>query len=190
MSYQVLARKWRPKSFSETAGQEHVLQALINALDHDRLHHRLCAVGQVLQHVYRGRLISLPCATGATGRARDLSRSACIPRRPAPGSSDGVPVPLCRDGCGGLPGAPARDERDVAGVADGGHRLCGPAGAGPALCGEAGSGDRPVDSLAHSRRGPGRARAVTGRAKPPLADGTDVAAPATPISGWRFRTRR
>ncbi len=39
MSYLVLARKWRPKNFSEVAGQEHVLRALINALDNDRLHH-------------------------------------------------------------------------------------------------------------------------------------------------------
>ena len=39
MSYQVLARKWRPRSFQEMVGQEHVLQALINALDTDRLHH-------------------------------------------------------------------------------------------------------------------------------------------------------
>ncbi|MEM9384506.1 MAG: DNA polymerase III subunit gamma/tau [Pseudomonadota bacterium] len=39
MSYLVLARKWRPKTFSEVAGQEHVLRALINALDNDRLHH-------------------------------------------------------------------------------------------------------------------------------------------------------
>jgi len=39
MSYQVLARKWRPRTFREMVGQEHVLQALINALDHDRLHH-------------------------------------------------------------------------------------------------------------------------------------------------------
>ncbi|MDG1473500.1 MAG: DNA polymerase III subunit gamma/tau, partial [Porticoccaceae bacterium] len=45
MSYQVLARKWRPKSFSEMAGQEHVLQALINALDNDRLHHAYLFTG-------------------------------------------------------------------------------------------------------------------------------------------------
>ena len=38
MSYQVLARKWRPNTFAEMAGQEHVLKALINGLDHDRLH--------------------------------------------------------------------------------------------------------------------------------------------------------
>ncbi|MGI9229033.1 MAG: DNA polymerase III subunit gamma/tau [Gammaproteobacteria bacterium] len=39
MSYQVLARKWRPRSFQDMVGQEHVLQALTNALDTERLHH-------------------------------------------------------------------------------------------------------------------------------------------------------
>ena len=39
MSYQVLARKWRPGNFTEMVGQGHVLQALMNALDSDRLHH-------------------------------------------------------------------------------------------------------------------------------------------------------
>ncbi|MFT4518552.1 MAG: DNA polymerase-3 subunit gamma/tau [Halioglobus sp.] len=45
MSYQVLARKWRPKSFRELVGQEHVLQALVNALDNDRLHHAYLFTG-------------------------------------------------------------------------------------------------------------------------------------------------
>lgn len=45
MSYQVLARKWRPKIFREMVGQEHVLKALINALDHDRLHHAYLFTG-------------------------------------------------------------------------------------------------------------------------------------------------
>ena len=45
MSYQVLARKWRPRSFAEMAGQEHVLQALINALDNNRLHHAYLFTG-------------------------------------------------------------------------------------------------------------------------------------------------
>ena len=45
MSYQVLARKWRPRSFDEVAGQEHVLRALINALDNDRLHHAYLFTG-------------------------------------------------------------------------------------------------------------------------------------------------
>ncbi len=45
MSYLVLARKWRPKDFSETVGQEHVLQALVNALDSGRLHHAYLFTG-------------------------------------------------------------------------------------------------------------------------------------------------
>ena len=39
MSYQVLARKWRPKNFSEVVGQSHVLTALENGLEENRLHH-------------------------------------------------------------------------------------------------------------------------------------------------------
>ncbi|MEZ8026645.1 DNA polymerase III subunit gamma/tau [Enterovibrio norvegicus] len=39
MSYQVLARKWRPHQFKDVVGQSHVLTALANALDHNRLHH-------------------------------------------------------------------------------------------------------------------------------------------------------
>ena len=38
MSYQVLARKWRPKDFSEVVGQEHVVQALSNSLDQNKIH--------------------------------------------------------------------------------------------------------------------------------------------------------
>lgn len=45
MSYQVLARKWRPRSFGTMVGQEHVLRALINALDNDRLHHAYLFTG-------------------------------------------------------------------------------------------------------------------------------------------------
>jgi len=45
MSYQVLARKYRPASFQELEGQEHVLQALINALEHERLHHAYLFTG-------------------------------------------------------------------------------------------------------------------------------------------------
>ncbi len=45
MSYQVLARKWRPRSFGTMVGQEHVLRALINALDNERLHHAYLFTG-------------------------------------------------------------------------------------------------------------------------------------------------
>ena len=39
MSYQVLARKWRPKNFSQVVGQQHVLTAISNALDQNKVHH-------------------------------------------------------------------------------------------------------------------------------------------------------
>lgn len=39
MSYLVLARKYRPRTFHEVRGQDHTVRALVNALDHDRLHH-------------------------------------------------------------------------------------------------------------------------------------------------------
>lgn len=45
MSYQVLARKWRPRFFDEMVGQEHVLKALINALNDERLHHAYLFTG-------------------------------------------------------------------------------------------------------------------------------------------------
>ncbi|MFQ3231182.1 DNA polymerase III subunit gamma/tau [Reinekea sp.] len=45
MSYQVLARKWRPSTFKEMVGQVHVLRALMNALDQQRLHHAYLFTG-------------------------------------------------------------------------------------------------------------------------------------------------
>jgi DNA polymerase-3 subunit gamma/tau len=45
MSYQVLARKWRPRNFTEMLGQQHVLRALVNALDSGRLHHAYLFAG-------------------------------------------------------------------------------------------------------------------------------------------------
>ncbi|CAK0756951.1 DNA polymerase III subunit tau [Gammaproteobacteria bacterium] len=45
MAYQVLARKWRPHTFAEMVGQEHVLRAIIHALDSGRLHHAFLFTG-------------------------------------------------------------------------------------------------------------------------------------------------
>ena len=45
MSYLVLARKWRPRRFSELVGQEHVVRALTNALDSGRVHHAFLFTG-------------------------------------------------------------------------------------------------------------------------------------------------
>jgi DNA polymerase III subunit gamma/tau len=61
MSYQVLARKWRPRAFGELVGQEHVVTALTNALTRGRLHHAYLLTGT------RG--------VGKTTLARILSKS-------------------------------------------------------------------------------------------------------------------
>ncbi|WP_306581876.1 DNA polymerase III subunit gamma/tau [Dokdonella sp.] len=45
MSYQALARKWRPRRFAELVGQEHVVRALTHALDSGRLHHAFLFTG-------------------------------------------------------------------------------------------------------------------------------------------------
>jgi DNA polymerase-3 subunit gamma/tau len=45
MTYQVLARKWRPRSFSDLVGQEHVVRALVNALERGQLHHAYLFTG-------------------------------------------------------------------------------------------------------------------------------------------------
>ena len=45
MSYQVLARKWRPANFTQVVGQEHVVKSLLNALRHNRLHHAYLFTG-------------------------------------------------------------------------------------------------------------------------------------------------
>ncbi len=45
MSYQALARKWRPKNFTEVVGQVHIVTALSNALDQERIHHAYLFTG-------------------------------------------------------------------------------------------------------------------------------------------------
>ncbi|MFL1405278.1 DNA polymerase III subunit gamma/tau [Marinobacter sp. M1N3S26] len=69
MSYQVLARKWRPRTFSDMVGQEHVLQALVHALEHNRLHHAYLFTGtRGVGKTTIGRLLArcLNCETGIT----------------------------------------------------------------------------------------------------------------------------
>lgn len=69
MSYQVLARKWRPQSFKEMVGQEHVLKALINSLDQQRLHHAYLFTGtRGVGKTTIGRILAkcLNCDTGIT----------------------------------------------------------------------------------------------------------------------------
>lgn len=71
MSYQVLARKWRPKSFSEVVGQEHVLRALVNSLDQNRLHHAYLFSGtRGVGKTTIARIIAkcFNCETGVTSK--------------------------------------------------------------------------------------------------------------------------
>jgi DNA polymerase-3 subunit gamma/tau len=71
MSYLVLARKWRPRTFAETTGQEHVLTALSNALDTGRLHHAYLFTGtRGVGKTTIARILakSLNCETGVTSK--------------------------------------------------------------------------------------------------------------------------
>ena len=45
MSYQALARRWRPRHFKDVVGQEHVVSALTSALDNERVHHAFLFTG-------------------------------------------------------------------------------------------------------------------------------------------------
>lgn len=69
MSYQVLARKWRPKTFAQVIGQEHVVRALTNALEQQRLHHAYLFTGtRGVGKTTLARIIAkaLNCETGIT----------------------------------------------------------------------------------------------------------------------------
>ena len=68
MSYQVIARKWRPKHFEQLVGQSHVSQTLLNAIKNDRLHHALLFTG--------------PRGTGKTSSARILAMALRCPDDP------------------------------------------------------------------------------------------------------------
>lgn len=69
MSYQVLARKWRPNTFEAMVGQEHVLRMLTNALNQNRLHHAYLFTGtRGVGKTTLGRILAkcLNCETGLT----------------------------------------------------------------------------------------------------------------------------
>ncbi|CAK0763461.1 DNA polymerase III subunit gamma/tau [Gammaproteobacteria bacterium] len=79
MSYQVLARKWRPRRFDELVGQEPVVQALCNALDRDRLHHAYLFTGtRGVGKTTLARILakSLNCEQGMSSRPCGVC-SAC-----------------------------------------------------------------------------------------------------------------
>jgi len=71
MSYEVLARKWRPRNFAELVGQEHVVRPLVNALDHNRLHHAFLFTGtRGVGKTTIARILakSLNCEQGVTSK--------------------------------------------------------------------------------------------------------------------------
>lgn len=79
MSYLVLARKWRPKKFSEMVGQEHVLRALSNALDSGKIHHAFLFTGtRGVGKTTIARILakSLNCETGVSSNPCGIC-SAC-----------------------------------------------------------------------------------------------------------------
>src|SRR3970282_454792 len=80
MSYQVLARKWRPRTFETLVGQEHVVKALTHALDQNRLHHAYLFTGtRGVGKTTIARILAkaLNCETGIS--AKPCGRcSACV----------------------------------------------------------------------------------------------------------------
>src|SRR2546425_521404 len=80
MSYQVLARKWRPRTFESLVGQEHVVRALRHALDEKRLHHAYLFAGtRGVGKTTLARILakSLNCETGISSRPCGKC-SACV----------------------------------------------------------------------------------------------------------------
>jgi DNA polymerase-3 subunit gamma/tau len=80
MSYQVLARKWRPRRFEELVGQAHVIKPLVNALEHDRMHHAFLFTGtRGVGKTTIARILakSLNCETGVTAAPCGVC-TACI----------------------------------------------------------------------------------------------------------------
>ncbi len=80
VSYQVLARKWRPRNFEQLVGQAHVARALVNALDADRLHHAFLFSGtRGVGKTTLARILAkcINCETGVTSKPCGVC-SACV----------------------------------------------------------------------------------------------------------------
>ncbi len=100
MAYQVIARKWRPQSFHDLVGQEHISTTLLNALRSQRLPQALLFTG------VRG--------TGKTSSARILAKSLRCTN-----SKDFVPCGLCRD-CEDIAGSRSLDVIEIDGASNNG----------------------------------------------------------------------
>ncbi|MEI7973927.1 MAG: DNA polymerase III subunit gamma/tau [Bdellovibrio sp.] len=100
MSYQVIARKWRPQTLQELVGQNHISTTLLNALRNSRLPHSLLFTG------VRG--------TGKTSTARILAKSIRCPRK-----QDFVPCLQCAD-CADIAAGRAVDVVEIDGASNNG----------------------------------------------------------------------
>ncbi len=100
MSYQVIARKWRPQSFHELVGQDHVAQTLVNALKSSRLPHALLFTG--------------PRGTGKTSSARILAKILRCPN-----VKDMVPCHECSD-CADISSGRSLDVLEIDGASNNG----------------------------------------------------------------------
>lgn len=84
MSYQVIARKYRPQSFQEIVGQKHITQTLNNALKNNRIPHAILFTG--------------PRGTGKTSSARILAKALRCPNSTSDASGALLPCNIC-DSC-------------------------------------------------------------------------------------------
>ncbi len=76
MSYEVIARKWRPQNFEQLVGQPHISRTILNSIKNDRLHHALLFTG--------------PRGTGKTSSARILAKILKCPNQ-----KDAIPCDHC-----------------------------------------------------------------------------------------------
>ena len=100
MAYQVIARKWRPQSFHDLVGQEHISTTLMNALKNNRLPQALLFTG------VRG--------TGKTSSARILAKSLRCPN-----AVDFVPCGICRE-CEDIANSRSLDVIEIDGASNNG----------------------------------------------------------------------
>ena len=100
MSYQVIARKWRPQSFTDVVGQSHITQTLSNALKNGRLPHALLFTG--------------PRGTGKTSSARILAKALRCPN-----AVDFVPCNTC-DSCREIASGSSVDVMEIDGASNNG----------------------------------------------------------------------